>query len=88
MTPKKSYSEAFCKAINEVLQSVDKPIIVLYGDTQIIDLGSLSSFVIDAESFTSTGGDDILTRAGSHRFSHHCQLHLVHQLFHMLSSHM
>ena len=63
MTPKKSYSEAFCKAINKVLQSVDKPIIVLYGDTQIIDLGSLSSFIIDAETFTSTGGDDIFNKS-------------------------
>ena len=63
MTPKKSYSEVFCKAINKVLQSVDKPIIVLYGDTQIIDLGSLSSFIIDAETFTSTGGDDIFNKS-------------------------
>ena len=63
MTPKEAYSKAFCKAISNALSTVDKPIIVLYGDTQIINLDSLSSLVVDEKSFTSTGGEGIFNKS-------------------------
>lgn len=55
------YSEAFNRAIESVLADRDNPIIVVYGDVQLIDFRK-REYVVDEATFSSCGGPEVFDK--------------------------
>lgn len=56
------YSERFVNAINEVCSNYSNPIIVVYGDVNLIDKEKIESLVADQQTFYSLGGAQVFTK--------------------------
>lgn len=56
------YSDCFVNAINEVCSICDNPIIVVYGDVNLIDKEKIESLVADPQTFYSLGGAQVFTK--------------------------
>lgn len=56
------YSKHFISAIEKTAGKIDNPIYVLYGDMSILDLGQYQGWIVDKDTFTSTGGEEVFTK--------------------------
>ena len=56
------YSKHFIRAIEESEGKVANPIYVLYGDMSILNLGQYHQTIVDNDTFTSTGGEEVFTK--------------------------
>ena len=56
------YSKHFISAIEKTVGKIDNPIYVLYGDMSILDLGQYQGWIVDKDTFTSTGGEEVFTK--------------------------
>ena len=56
------YSKHFIQIINNTISNLTNPIYVLYGDISILDLGQYHGWIVDKDTFASTGGEDVFTK--------------------------
>ena len=62
MKAQELYSKLFISAIEKTSDKIDNPIYVLYGDMSILNLDQYEGWIIDKETFASTGGEEVFTK--------------------------
>ena len=62
MKAQELYSKRFISAIEKTTDKIDNPIYVLYGDMSILDLALYQGWIVDKDTFASTGGEEVFTK--------------------------